>query len=172
MRFSSDGDNRTTDTERTQLILQDAQQLDGAAEQIKARLSGLARLADGDNNQRSVRALRVPAGAYRRWPGKKGRAVCDIERLCLRLFPADVHKHDLLAKTRAGEGIGTMAADMSRAEDDDFLVFHGRFLRRSLEPIKKPLTSKTTGQGRSMCSRCHLDSDQSPSAGYHHIRDG
>ena len=107
MRFSSDGDNRTTDTERPQLIRQDAQQLDGAAEQIKARLTGPARLADGD-----------------------------IECLCLRLFPAHVHKHDLLAKTRAGEGIGTMAADMSRAEDDGFLVFHGRFLRRSLEPIK------------------------------------
>lgn len=136
MRFSSDGDNRTTDTERPQLIRQDAQQLDGAGEQIKARLAGLARLADGDNNQRSIRAILVPAGAYRHRPWEKGRSVRDIERLCLHPFPAHVHKHDLLAKTRAGEGIGTMAADMSRAEDDDFLVFHGRFLRRSLEPIK------------------------------------
>ena len=132
-----DGHDRTADPERTQLISQHTQQLHGASEQIEACLTGHTRLTNGNNNQRCFGAFLVHACTNGHGPGKKACAVGDIERLGLRLVAAHVHKHDFLAKARAGKSIGTMAADMSCAEDDDLLSFHVRFLHKPAKPIRK-----------------------------------
>ena len=129
VRRVGDGDNWTTQSERTQLIGEHAQQFDRAAEQVKARLSGPARLSDGHDDERSVCAFRMQAGVHGHGPVHEADTVRDIERLCLRLFGADVHQDDLLADACACQRVSAVAADMARAENDDLLVFHGRFLQ-------------------------------------------
>ena len=148
VRRICDGDNRTTESQRAQLIRQRAQQFDRAGEQVQPCLPRFARLSDGDDDQRSVAALCVFTGAYNHRSAHEADAVRHVERLCRSLFPAQIDEYDFLAHASACQRVCAVASDVSCAENDNHFSSHDSSSCPGNN--KTPPTSASSGQGRNV----------------------
>ena len=94
------------------------------AEQIVAAHARLARHAGGDDHDIGARDVGVGVGALELRVEAFDRAgLGDVERLALRQALHDVEQHDV-AQLLQGDEMGERAADLSAADQRDFLAGH------------------------------------------------